>query len=53
MIVVFVISVIRRMERRAEERLTLDKETAHLQQLQIQEINNRLTNIENILKQVD
>lgn len=52
-IFVFVISVIRRMERRAEERLTLDKETAHLQQLQIQEINNRLTNIENILKQVD
>lgn len=41
------------MERRAEEHLALVKETAHLQQLQIQEINNRLTAIENILKQVD
>lgn len=52
-IIVFVIKVVRRMEHRAEERLKLDKETAQLQQQQIQEINKRLTNIENILKQVD
>jgi large-conductance mechanosensitive channel len=52
-IVIFVIGVVRRMERRAEERLKLDKENAALQQQQIQEINNRLTNIEKILKEVD
>jgi large-conductance mechanosensitive channel len=52
-IVIFVIGVVRRMERLAEERLKLDKENAALQQQQIQEINNRLTNIEKILKEVD
>lgn len=52
-IFIFGISVVRRMERRAEERLKLDKENAALQQQQIQEINNRLTNIEKILKEVD
>jgi hypothetical protein len=52
-IIVFVIRVIRRMEHRAEERLKIDKETSQLQQQQIQEINKRLTNIENILKEVD
>jgi uncharacterized coiled-coil protein SlyX len=41
------------MERRADERLKLDKENATFQQQQIQEINNRLTNIEKILKEVD
>jgi large-conductance mechanosensitive channel len=52
-IIIFGIGVVRRMERRAEERLKLDKENAALQQQQIQEINNRLTNIEKILKEVD
>jgi hypothetical protein len=52
-IFIFGIGVVRRMERRAEERLKLDKENAALQQQQIQEINNRLTNIEKILKEVD
>lgn len=52
-IFIFGIGVVRRMERRAEERLKLDKENAALQQQQIQEINNRLTNIEKILKDVD
>ncbi|MCS5503122.1 hypothetical protein NY607_18615 [Lysinibacillus sp. A4] len=52
-IFVFVISVFRRVERLAEERLKIEKETAQLQQQQIQEINKRLTTIENILKQVD
>ncbi len=52
-ILIFGISFIRRMERRAEERLKLDKENIELQQRQIQEINNRLANIEKILKEVD
>ena len=37
-IFIFGIGVVRRMERRAEERLKLDKENAALQQQQIQEI---------------
>lgn len=52
-IIVLVIGVVRRMERRADERLKLDKENANLLQQQIQEINIRLTNIEKTLKQVD
>ncbi|UNT53392.1 MULTISPECIES: hypothetical protein [Lysinibacillus] len=52
-IFVFVISIFRRVERRAEERLKIEKESAQLQQQQIQEINKRLTTIETILKQVD
>lgn len=52
-IIVFVIGIVRRMERRADERLRLDKENANLLQQQIQEINTRLTNIEKTLKQVD
>ena len=44
------------MERRADERLNLDKENALFQQQQIKtinKINNRLINIERILKDVD
>ena len=52
-IIGLVIRFIRRMEHRAEERLKLDKETTQLQQQQIQEINKRLTNIENILIEVN
>lgn len=47
-IFVFVISIFRRVER-----LKIEKESAQLQQQQIQEINKRLTTIETILKQVD
>jgi sensor domain CHASE-containing protein len=52
-ILIFVVRVVRRMERRAEDRLKLDKENVSLQQKQMEEINDRLTNIEKILKQVD
>jgi hypothetical protein len=41
------------MDKRADERLKLDKENASLLQKQIQEINQRLTNIEKTLKEVD
>ena len=56
LIVIFalsVISAVRRMERRAEERLKIDKENLHLQQKQMNEINTRLSSIESILKEVD
>jgi large-conductance mechanosensitive channel len=52
-VIIFGIGVVRRMERRADERLKLEKENAALQQQQFQEIKDRLTNIEKILKEVD
>ncbi|QED46672.1 hypothetical protein [Cytobacillus dafuensis] len=56
LIIIFVIRIVRRMESRADERLKLDKENAVYQQEQMQaikELNNRLTNIENMLKEVE
>jgi sensor domain CHASE-containing protein len=53
---IFVVRIIKRMERRTDERLKLDKENAAFQQQQLQtinELNNRLTNIENMLKEVE
>lgn len=52
-IFIFLIGIIRRMERRADERLKIDKENTNLLQQQIQEINQRLANIEKTLKEVD
>lgn len=55
-IIVYVIKVIRRSERRAEERLQLDRENTTFQQLQtesINELNKRLIVIENLLKEVE
>ncbi len=52
-IIIFVIRIIRRMERRSEERLKLEKENAAMLREQIQDLNIRLTRIENILKEVD
>lgn len=42
-----------RLERRSEERLKIDKENTSLLQQQIREINDRLTAIEKVLKEVD
>lgn len=53
LLILFVVRAVHRMERRAEERLKLDKENAALQQKQIQDVNDRLTRIETILKEVD
>ena len=53
---IYIIRFIRRTERRAEARLKLDTENIAFQQQQIksiQELNKRLTTIENILKEVD
>ncbi|MEH7120502.1 hypothetical protein V7128_24235 [Neobacillus vireti] len=55
-IIIFVMKIVRRFERRAEERLKLDKENSSLQEQQIKainELNERLTKIENLLKEVD
>lgn len=54
--IVYVIKVIRRSERRAEERLQLDRENSTFQQLQtesINELNQRLIVIEKLLKEVE
>ena len=53
LILVFGIRFAIRMERRSEERLKLEKENTSLLQQQIQEMNDRLTAIEQILKEVD
>lgn len=56
LVIIFVIRMVKRMERRADERLKLDKENVAFQQQQlktISELNNRLTNIENMLKEVE
>lgn len=53
---IFIVRIVQRMERRAEERLQLDKENVsfqHQQMKAINELNQRLTNIEAILKDVD
>ncbi|MFO1442537.1 hypothetical protein KDN24_04735 [Bacillus sp. Bva_UNVM-123] len=55
-VIIFILRIVRRMERRADERLQLDKENVSFQQQQmlaIKELNNRLTNIENMLKEVE
>lgn len=51
-----IIRLFRRMEARAEERLKLDREQISFQKNQLkasQELNRRLTNIENMLKEVE
>jgi sensor domain CHASE-containing protein len=56
LVIIFVFRMVKRMERRADERLKLDKENVAFQQQQlktISELNNRLTNIENMLKEVE
>lgn len=55
-LIIYVVRIVRRMERRADERLKIDQEMSTLQQQQmnaIQDINKRLTAIEQTLKQVD
>jgi heme/copper-type cytochrome/quinol oxidase subunit 2 len=51
-----IIRLFRRMEARAEERLKLDREQISFQKNQLkasQELNRRLINIENMLKEVE
>lgn len=53
LILIFGIRFALRLERRSEERLKIDKENTSLLQQQIREINDRLTAIEKVLKEVD
>ncbi|WP_078381099.1 hypothetical protein [Sutcliffiella halmapala] len=56
LIIIFIVRAFRRMEARAEERLKLDRENIAFQQVQIKannELNERLSNIEKLLKEVD
>ncbi|AQQ52620.1 hypothetical protein [Planococcus lenghuensis] len=55
-VIVYVVRLVRRTERRAEERLQLDKENADIQLQQTQmisELNERLTGIEKVLREVE
>jgi len=53
---IFIIRYFKRMEKRAEERLILEREHIAFQQKQVkvnEELNQRLTSIEKILKEVE
>ncbi|WP_066390977.1 hypothetical protein [Neobacillus mesonae] len=55
-LIIFVVRIVRRTERRAEERLKLDRENSIMLKQQmnaINDLNARLTNIEKMLKEVD
>lgn len=55
-LIIFAFRFVRRLEKRAEERLRLDQENAAFQKNQteaINELNERLTKIENMLKEVE
>lgn len=55
-VIIYVTRIVRRSEQRADERLKLDKENFNIQQQQIAamtELNNRLTRIEKMLKEVE
>ncbi|WP_338780614.1 hypothetical protein [Metabacillus sp. FJAT-52054] len=55
-VLIFIIRAFRRFEIRAQERLHLEKENSAYQEQQmrmIQDLNERMTSIENLLKQVD
>lgn len=56
LIIVNVLKVIRRSERRAEERLQIDRENTASQKLQMKsiiEMNHRLISVEKLLKEVE
>ncbi|MGP1906949.1 hypothetical protein ACTSEZ_02200 [Metabacillus sp. JX24] len=53
---IFIIRYFKRMEKRAEERLKLERDHAAFQQKQVkvnEELNQRLTSIEKMLKEVE
>lgn len=53
---IFIIRYFKRMEKRAEERLILEREHVAFQQKQVkvnEELNQRLTSIEKMLKEVE
>lgn len=55
-LILYVIRIIRRSEQRADERLRIDKENTAFQKQQMEEVrqlNQRLTDIEDLLKQVE
>lgn len=52
-IIVFIVSVVKRFERRADERLALEKENTNLLHSKLNGIDERLSAIEKILKEVE
>lgn len=54
--IVYGVKILKRAERRADERLKIDKENSNYQKQQLNEINelnNRITTIEKLLKDVE
>ena len=52
-LIVFIVGIVRGIQRRADERLELDKHRSSLLQQQLNDIDSRLTVIENMLRQVE
>lgn len=52
-IIVFIVSVVKRFERRADERLALEKENTNLLHSKLNGIEERLSTIEKMLKDVE
>jgi ABC-type bacteriocin/lantibiotic exporter with double-glycine peptidase domain len=53
LIVIFVVKTIKRLEKRADEKLALEKENTKLLQSKVVDLEERLSVIEKMLKEVD
>ncbi|MEC2054249.1 hypothetical protein I6J18_00125 (plasmid) [Peribacillus psychrosaccharolyticus] len=52
-IIIFIVLTVKKNGRRADERLKIERENMSVQQKKIDEMNQRLINIEKILKEVE
>lgn len=53
LIVIFIVKTIKRLEKRADEKLALEKENTKLLQSKVVDLEERLSVIEKMLKEVD
>lgn len=51
--VIFVVKTVKRFEKRADERLTIERENSNMLQERLKEMDNRLIDIERLLKEVE
>lgn len=51
--VVFVVKTVKRFEKRADERLAIERENSNMLQERLKEMDNRLIDIERLLKEVE
>lgn len=51
--VVFIVKTVKRFEKRADERLAIERENSNMLQERLKEMDNRLIDIERLLKEVE